>query len=103
MLVKKFAFKSKAFCAAVETGLFPSLVLSTFQTYHRFIIPEMVPVKAGELKVLFKLAIDAFNAVVCQLKLVCSNHLYCLHFLINLPLFYHLKRLQKVGRNLNCF
>ena len=51
-----FAFKSKAACAEVDSGLFASLVLSTFpKPTIVFVTPLTVPVKVGE-------AIFAFSA-----------------------------------------
>ena len=51
----KLAFKSKAICVAVETGLFRSVVLSTFaKPTIVFVIPPTVPVKVGEAKLAFK-------------------------------------------------
>ena len=52
----EFAFKSKAACAEVDSGLFASLVLSIFpKPTIVFVIPLTVPVKVGE-------AIFAFSA-----------------------------------------
>ena len=54
-LVKKFSFRFKAVCAAVETGLAASLVLSTLESPTiDFDIPETVPVNVGAFKLAFK-------------------------------------------------
>jgi hypothetical protein len=46
----KGAFKSKAVCAAAETGLFASLVLSTLDNPTIVLsIPETVPVNVGQI------------------------------------------------------
>ena len=51
----KFAFKSKALCCAVETGLFASDVLSAFPNPTiAFVTPLTVPVKVGPAKGAFK-------------------------------------------------
>ena len=51
----KLAFKSKAVCVAVETGLFASDVLSTLPSPTiPFDTPLTVPVKVGESKLAFK-------------------------------------------------
>ena len=44
----RFAFKSKAVCVAVDTGLFTSLVLSTLPNpTMAFVMPPTVPVNVG--------------------------------------------------------
>ena len=53
----EFAFKSNAVCAAVDTGLFASLVLSTFPKPTIVLVtPLTVPVNVGEAKFAFKLS-----------------------------------------------
>ena len=49
------AFKSRADCAAVDTGLFASEVLSALpKPTILFVIPPTVPVKVGDAKSAFK-------------------------------------------------
>ena len=55
----KFAFKSKADCVAVETGLLASVVLSTLSNPTiDLVIPLTVPVNVGEAKLAFKSKAD---------------------------------------------
>ena len=54
----RLAFKFKAVCCAVETGLFASLVLSTFpRPTMVLVIPPTVPVKVGEFMLALRLSV----------------------------------------------
>jgi hypothetical protein len=61
----KGAFRPNAVWAAVETGLFASLVLSTSERPTIvFVIPPTVPVKVGEAKGAFKSNVDCKPSVL---------------------------------------
>jgi hypothetical protein len=70
-----------------ETGLFASLVSSTFDNPTIVLsIPETVPVNVGEFNGAFR-----SKAVELLEKLVCSHRWYCPHFLIQPSLYQFLK------------